>query len=163
MSGRILLSGIGGNNARRSNFELLRLVSMLMVVNLHSFWGYEHGMGIGQAVDFFRESACICAVDAFILISGYWGIKWRFKSLFNLLFQVAFYSFVIYGLSVFAGVTVYSLKGLVGCFKCFFHNIYPFSICIIMNEGEFNNQFKEDCKIKNKMCYKHTLIMFEQV
>ena len=122
MSGRILLSGIGGNNARRSNFELLRLVSMLMVVNLHSFWGYEHGMGIGQAVDFFRESACICAVDAFILISGYWGIKWRFKSLFNLLFQVAFYSFVIYGLSVFAGVTVYSLKGLVGCFKCFYHS-----------------------------------------
>ena len=79
-------------------------------------------MGIGQAVDFFRESACICAVDTFILISGFWGIKWKFKSFFNLLFQVAFYSFVIYGLSVIGGMADFSLKGLGGCFKCFYRS-----------------------------------------
>lgn len=120
MSGRILLSGMGGNNARQSNYELLRLVCMLMVVNLHSFWGYDHGDGIGQAIDFFRETACISAVDTFILISGFWGIKWRFKSLFNLLFQVAFYSFVIYGLCVCVGWTDFSMKDFGGCFKCFY-------------------------------------------
>ena len=33
---------------RESKFELLRLLSMLMVLNLHSFHGYDYGSGIMQ-------------------------------------------------------------------------------------------------------------------
>ena len=75
-----------GGVKRQSNIEALRLLSMLMVLNLHSFWGYVHNHGsvVFQAFDFFRESTSICAVNVFILISGYFGIKWKVKSFFNL-------------------------------------------------------------------------------
>lgn len=77
---------------------------MLMILNLHSFWGYNHGSGILQFVDFFRESLCICAVDVFLIISGYFGIKWKFKSFWNLAFQLFFYAFGVYLVAVKMGV-----------------------------------------------------------
>lgn len=107
-------------NTRQSNYELLRLISMLMVVSLHSFSGFKHGSGIWQAFDIFRETACICAVDVFILISGYFGIRWKIKSIFNLLFQVAFYSFVIYGICILLGSANFTWLDFGSNFKCFY-------------------------------------------
>ena len=83
---------------------------MLMVLNLHSFWGYENGSGILQAADFFRESTSICAVNAFLLISGYFGIKWKFKSFFNLIFQIFFYAFGVYIIATSIGIIDFSIK-----------------------------------------------------
>lgn len=91
-----------------------------MILNLHSFWGYTHGTGFFQAVDFFRDCACICAVDVFLIISGYFGIKWKFKSLFNLLFQLFFYAFAIYGVASLLGFIDYSLYGLLSNAKCLY-------------------------------------------
>lgn len=109
---------LGG--ARLSNFELLRLLCMLMVLNLHSFSGYQHGEGFLQAMDFLRESTSICAVDTFILISGYFGIKWRKKGLFNLLFQVMFYSLAVYGVCVATGILEFDKGDFLHCFKAFY-------------------------------------------
>ena len=100
---------MGGKN-RQSNIEALRLLSMLMVLNLHSFWGYNYGTGILQAADFFRETTSICAVNAFLLISGYFGIKWKFKSFFNLIFQLFFYAFGVYAVAAAIGVIDFSSK-----------------------------------------------------
>lgn len=66
---------------RQSNLEALRILSMLMVLNLHSFHGFSHGFGVMQMLDIFRESTSICAVNVFLLISGCFGIRWRFKSI----------------------------------------------------------------------------------
>lgn len=101
---------MGGVKNRQSNIEALRLLSMLMVLNLHSFWGYDHGTGILQAADFFRETTSICAVNAFLLISGYFGIKWKFKSFFNLIFQLFFYAFGVYAVAAAIGVIDFSSK-----------------------------------------------------
>lgn len=106
--------------SRKSNFELLRLISMLMILNLHSFWGYKHGVGYLQAFDFFRESTSICAVNVFILISGYFGIHWKFKSFFNLIFQIVFYSFIVYGVCVWIGVLNFDKHQFSQCFKATF-------------------------------------------
>lgn len=103
---RTVLSG----GTRQSNIEALRLLSMLMVLNLHSFWGFEHGSGILQAVDFFRESTSICAVNTFLIISGYFGINWKFKSFFNLIFQIFFYAFGVYVVASSIGVIDFSTK-----------------------------------------------------
>lgn len=108
------------NNKRKSNFELLRLLCMLMVLNLHSFAGWQHGTGVWQAVDFFRESTSICAVDCFILISGYFGIKWKFNSFFNLVFQIFFYSIGVYLFAVAFGIVDWSFSGFVERFECLF-------------------------------------------
>ncbi len=101
-----------GGGGRCSNIEALRLLSMLMVLNLHSFWGYNHGGGIGQIFDFFRESTSICAVNVFLLISGYFGIKWKWKSFYNLVFQIFFYSFGVYLMACCIGVVDFSVGGL---------------------------------------------------
>ncbi len=106
----MLINHNGGG--RKSNIELLRLVSMLMVLNLHSFCGTEYGEGLFRAFDFFRESTSICAVNVFILISGYFGIRWKFKSFFSLAFQVLFYCFTIYLFCVAIGIEEYTTKGL---------------------------------------------------
>ena len=109
---------LGGG--RSSNLELLRLVSMLMVLILHSFWGYTHGSGVLQAIDFFRDCAAICAVNVFLIISGYFGIRWKFKSLFNLVFQLFFYAFAIYGAAALLGVIDFSIKGLLKNVTCLY-------------------------------------------
>ena len=109
---------IGGGKARQSNIEALRLLSMLMVLNLHSFWGYDHGNGFIQALDFFRESTSICAVNVFLLISGYFGIKWRWKSFYNLVFQIFFYGFGVYVVACSIGIIDFSIKRLLANVTC---------------------------------------------
>lgn len=112
----------GGGKLRQSNIEALRLLSMLMVLNLHSFWGYDNGSGILQAFDFLRESTSICAVNAFLLISGYFGIKWKFKSFFNLIFQLFFYAFGVYVIAVSLGYVDFSNKEFLMNATCIYNH-----------------------------------------
>ena len=112
MTGKMVVSGGG----RISNIEALRLLSMLMVLNLHSFKGYDCGDGVLQALDFFRESTSICAVNVFILISGFFSIKWKLKSFYKLVFSLFFYSFSIYAVCVIIGVHPFHLKKFALCF-----------------------------------------------
>lgn len=120
MINKIKLPPPDNGKVRDSNIEALRLLLMLMILNLHSFWGYDHGSGFGQAFDFFRETTSICAVDAFVLVSGFYGIKWKKKSCFSLLFQILFYSFAVYGFCVGFGILAFDKGGLLSCFKCFY-------------------------------------------
>lgn len=91
---------------------------MLMVLNLHNFWGYDHGDGIGQILDFFRESTSICAVNVFLLISGYFGIRWKLKSFYNLVYQLFFYGFGVYLAACAVGVVDFSVKGFLSNATC---------------------------------------------
>ena len=101
---------------------------MLMVLNLHSFAGYTNGFGVWQALDFFRECTSICAVDCFLLISGYFGIKWKFKSFFNLVFQILFYSVGIYLVCVGFGITEWSLREFLIRFLCLYRDSWGFVV-----------------------------------
>lgn len=84
---------------RNSNIELMRIVSMLMILNLHSMSGPSiNDSLVWQTFDFFRESVSICAIHLFVLASGYFGIKWKMKSFTGLLFQILFYFWGIIGL-----------------------------------------------------------------
>lgn len=99
---------------RQSNYELLRLVSMLLVLVTHAF-----GVALGNPtkIDFqlspisasFRvlmESLSVVCVNVFVLISGWFGIKPNVKSLAGFLFQCLFFS---------VGVTILaSLLGIGG-------------------------------------------------
>lgn len=129
---KIITKYKGGGNLRLSNFEALRLLCMLMVLNLHSFSGYSHGNGIWQALDFFRESTSICAVDCFLLISGYFGIKWKFKSLFNLVFQLFYYSVGIYLAVVGMGIVNWNIKDFMMRFACLFTDSWKFAITYVL-------------------------------
>lgn len=103
-------------STRNSNIEVLRIIAMVMVLSLHSFlWnlasgsdGYIHEFSLGVCFDYFRESLCICAVNVFVLISGYYGIKWKLKSFLNFVFQVCFWSLGLYLMLLLFGKVSYS-------------------------------------------------------
>lgn len=93
---------------RESNLEALRIVSMLMVVLVHidgASLGLPNIKGDFSALtsrDLWRlivESFTIIGVNCFTLISGYFGIRLRFKSVAGFLFQCIFYSVVIASLA----------------------------------------------------------------
>lgn len=88
---------------RNSNVELLRILAMFLVLVHHANF---LGIGIPTGAEciaapgntFFRlfvESVSIVAVDVFVLISGWFGIKPSLKKLLALLFQVFFFTLTI--------------------------------------------------------------------
>lgn len=90
--------------ARASNFELLRLLAMLLVLILHAnyltfhFPTTEalHSQPLGSLGRIWSEALAIVGVNVFVLISGYFGIRLRIKGMVSLLFQAAFYTVGIY-------------------------------------------------------------------
>lgn len=91
-------------NERQSNIELLRLVCMFLVIWVH-FSGhsiivcseeYASQMGWEAIIPRLIRGICLCAVNTFILISGYFSIRPKAKSFFNLYLLCAFYAGVLY-------------------------------------------------------------------
>lgn len=90
-------------NKRQSNIELLRILSILGVVILH-YNNKTIGGGLQYVTDnsvnyyilMILESLCICAVDLFMLISGFFSCKGKRTTLnkpFALIAQVVIFSF----------------------------------------------------------------------
>ena len=88
---------------RMVSIELLRVISMLMVVMLHYLGkGYllpelTGAMNATGYAAWFMESMSIVAVNVYMLISGYFLVESRFKlgRLLNLICQVLFYSVLV--------------------------------------------------------------------
>lgn len=81
----------------QSNIELLRIITMLLIVLLHCNYfalGGQSTFDIHSAKGFTRvlcEQLTIVGVDVFVLISGWFGIHAKLKGAFSLLFQVVFF------------------------------------------------------------------------
>ena len=96
-----------GYKTRESNFELLRVVSMVMVLLVH-IDGASLGLpqangdiGAVTAREWWQlavESAAIIGVNCFTMISGYFGIRLRWRSVASFLFECIFYAVGIYSL-----------------------------------------------------------------
>ena len=94
---------------RDSQIELLRIIAMVMMLILHANF---LGIRVPEYVDFLQDSVnawsrmgieafCIVAVDVFVLISGWYGIQFRKCRLVSYIFQVYFFTFVLYFASLF--------------------------------------------------------------
>lgn len=89
-------------NTRQCNIELLRGVLMFMVVVLHiiSYNAFSLDHPISVTSDNFipasiLESFCIIAVDCYVIISGYFGIKVSVEKYFKLILPIVFYALSI--------------------------------------------------------------------
>lgn len=87
------------NLPRKSNIELLRVIAMLMILVLHTRYDgilsvYDGIIDASHIMRFLFEAISIVGVNVFILISGYFGIHLKRKSIFNLLFQIYFFGIV---------------------------------------------------------------------
>lgn len=87
---------------RNWGIDLLRIVSMIMIVILHilgqgGILGAANVNSADYHLGWFFEIASYCAVNCYALISGYVGIgaKHKYKNIFSLYLQVAFYSVII--------------------------------------------------------------------
>ena len=105
---------------RQSNIELLRILSMFFVVALHSNF-YALGEPVAHDFDInplsswtrtFFESLAIVAVNVFVLISGWFGIKASVKGFAKFGFQCIFFSSLIYIAQLIAGSANISPKGI---------------------------------------------------
>ena len=109
---------------RDNNLDLLRIISMLMVVCIHAVgWGgLVEGALIPGTANWYLGNAMqtlsLQAVNCFVLISGYFlcTSQFRLRKLVSTWLQAAFYSVGIYVLLVLLhGKTAFSLKELIKC------------------------------------------------
>ena len=106
---------------RQSNMELLRIIAMILVLALHVNYLALGAPSIEEIKSsplssFFRiefEAMALVCVNVFVLISGYFGIKPKFKSIANFIFQIVFFQFVIYIAFVGGGRIEFSWYGFI--------------------------------------------------
>ena len=98
---------ISEKRERNHGIDLLRLVSMFMVVMLHLLGGggildNTQELSLRSELFWTVEVICYCAVNVYAIISGYVGLKakHKFTNLINLCIQITFYSFVITGIDL---------------------------------------------------------------
>lgn len=112
---------------RLANMELLRIVSMMLVVVLHFLWKggclaslSQQDFPVYSYLAWGIEALAIVAVNAYMLLSGYFLIESRFKvkRLLTLLLQIWFYSIgigivaAVFGYMPEEGFSVYYLAQL---------------------------------------------------
>ncbi len=106
---------------RQANFELLRVIAMMMVIALHYL--SKGGVAVSYAQDgslrnhiaWLADSFCIVAVNVYVLVSGYFlvGSGFRPGRLVRLVCQVLFYSLAVplvcglFGIVDFGGYSIY--------------------------------------------------------
>lgn len=108
---------------RLSNFELLRIVCMLMICLLHAHTFVSGNPTKTEIVNsplpslfrVFIYYLTIVSVDVFVLISGWFGIRFSLKKLSSLLFQVLFFV-VVGGIICFDQLQHLSIGGILGAF-----------------------------------------------
>ncbi len=109
---------------RQSNFELLRIVAIFMVLAVHADFlalgtpshlelGSNPANGLTRL--FFQGVAIVC-VNVFVLISGWFGIKPTVKGFCNFAFQCFYFLIGIYAILVIFKVAPLSVDGLAGMF-----------------------------------------------
>lgn len=88
---------------REANFELLRIISMFMVLVLHflskcGFLSLDSGNLFIDNIPWIFEGICYVAVDCFVMLTGYFMYKSKLKisKIITLIIQVLFYSVVTY-------------------------------------------------------------------
>ena len=94
-----------GNNKnvkqRQSNFELLRILCALMIIAGHVMM--LHGSGVwgsfSLSVELLLNPWFACAVNSFVLLSGYFGIRTNAKKLWQMNDMVTFYSVMLLGVA----------------------------------------------------------------
>lgn len=105
---------------RQSNIEVLRVLAILGVVVLHynnpmlgGGMTYASEGGVNFYLLYLLESCFVCAVDLFMLISGYFLIESKSRNIWRvieLIVQVVVFNFGIYMLNILIGNNEFSIR-----------------------------------------------------
>lgn len=111
---------LGGG--RDSNFELFRIVLMLLIVSHH----YVVNSGISQLYDFNNITGNMIflqlfgfagkiGINCFVFITGYFMIKsqFKFEKLLKLYLEIKFYRWILYIIFVISGFESFTITGMI--------------------------------------------------
>lgn len=102
----MLISNCKIKKERNSSIELLRICCMLMIIAGHVMMNHKIQYSLTDIDEFinlfFRGAFCV-AVNAFVLISGFFGIIFKKDRLARLIFQTFFYSSTFMIIAVLLG------------------------------------------------------------
>lgn len=88
---------------RESSFELLRIVCMLMIVCHHFITQVDKGSTLinNSTAGAIINALCYVGVNCFVLISGWFGIKIKWKGIISLFICCSFYGVLSYFFHIF--------------------------------------------------------------
>lgn len=109
---------------RESNFELLRILAMFMVLVIHANFislprptaSELSAAPVATGFRFLIEFIGLMGVNVFILISGWFGIKSDVRKVLKLAFQILFFWIGGYLVCLLTGWASLSWKGILECF-----------------------------------------------
>lgn len=111
---------------RASNIELLRIVSMMMIMVLHFVVHVlKADVPVGTtewALWNANKVLTISATSIFVLISGYWGIRFSFRKVLSLYLQCFIWGLVGYVLYVLLSDNPLKISTLIARIMAFTHN-----------------------------------------
>lgn len=94
----------GGRARRNSSIELLRIISIALILSMHTlgpYWGTENFLNKEWII--FINAIGNAGVSIFVLISGFYGIHFKSHKFFGLVNLVLFYSVFQLFFQVFSG------------------------------------------------------------
>lgn len=141
---------------RYSNFELLRLILITFVIILH-YNGFvcniltltEDSSLLIKYTTRLGESFSICAVNTFVILSGYFLCNKTvisIKKIFNIFIPVIFYSVFIYLIKILVGINNFSFHPFIGSFIP--RNYYAWFYCTVFILSPFLNLITKQLSVK---------------
>ena len=105
---------------RNIGLDSLRIISMIMIVFLHylgkgGLLDIKNTSNAYHVIYYVIEALCIIAVNCYVLISGYFLIKSKFKwkKVLQLWLETLFYSIFVYVIIVVLGLKEVDIKGII--------------------------------------------------
>ena len=102
---------------RESNFELLRIVLMLLIIVGHLLLNSEKLGAIGTKeyyITNIMRSFTVFGVNGFILLSGYFGINLNYKKLIRLDIKILFYTWIFFVIGIVSGIHQINIVQIIG-------------------------------------------------
>lgn len=155
---------------RESNIELLRNISMFMILVIHANFvslpkiEYSELMTntIPSVSRFFIESLGIVAVNVFVFISGWFGIKTRTKSVLSFIYLILWY-LIGGGLFMLFGVKSFSLEWLLGVFQLTPGDWFIKSYFVLMIIAPILNSYTKNTDEKTQRYVMLAFMLFEAI
>jgi len=137
---------------RKTNMELLRIVSMILIVMhhycVHSSFIFENGISINKFIIQALSIGGKIGVNIFILITGYFMInsKFKVKKLLKLLLEIFTYSFLIFVIIYIINPSKVNIKLLLKSIFPVTYSLYwfPTTYILLYILSPFINKFIEN-------------------
>lgn len=118
---------------RQSNFELLRIISILLIVSMHILGNTFHTRNLlNRELILAVNTLGNTGVTLFILLSGYFGIRFNIRKLFKLIAAIWFYSVFSYILEVRCLQVPFTWAGLASSLVPVLSKKYWFMTCYVV-------------------------------